>query len=775
MNQNNSEPRISFSTIVLSILALALTLIPVSIVLAEDNKEDLPIADLEFKKALVQDAFRIISETTDVNIVVTAGAGEKLVTVYLKNTTVKKAIDSICRTSGLWYRFNEKTGTFIVMTTDEYREDIIVFREDIIRVFTLRFQNVTAAARIVQDIYNNRIQYSQTIDIDPFQLNTGAGIGGAGAGGGQGGLGGGFGSQSGGFGNSGGRFGSNRGSSGINRSGTRGGSNRGSFLSGGFGGGSGTGISRDERELGTSVDLSPERLRALDLARKGGSRISEEEISALVSRDKAIIYLSTNHLHNQLLVRTTDKEAMEHIAKLIKDLDKPVPQVLLEMKILDVTIGDGFRSILDLSYSGAGTANGPPTTAPRNPLSPGTAGAAPKVSLGLGNFLLAPGNTGVFQVMSNQILTRLQLLETQNKINVLATPMLLASNNTPARLFIGEERVLVTGVNSDVLATQGGGGVVTITPETETRDIGNTLLIVPSVNSDRTVTLRIQQDSSTVSPNAARVPVSGASGVQEVSVDTVDTANIQATVIARDGLTAAVGGMIRTTSSDSEERVPILSSIPVLGQLFRRDVRDYRRSELVLLITPHVFKTPEEAQENTIERVDDLVQKPNALQKYLKSKKTIPDRPDLERPRWPAMEFFKGWGDLPETATDSTHEFIALTRFAVKAMDNPDLELPEGILPVDDLSIGESSGLFQDKSVSTKIVRAWKGFGYRIYAVRLKNMTREKYQIDQKQFSGDWRAVTLEYKVLAPKGEEGDTALSYLIASDTFEVARREN
>lgn len=50
MNQNNSEPRISFSTIVLSILALALTLIPVSIVLAEDNKEDLPIADLEFKR-----------------------------------------------------------------------------------------------------------------------------------------------------------------------------------------------------------------------------------------------------------------------------------------------------------------------------------------------------------------------------------------------------------------------------------------------------------------------------------------------------------------------------------------------------------------------------------------------------------------------------------------------------------------------------------------------------------------------------------------------------
>lgn len=791
MRHKLSRQRKFCSRLLSLLLSLILVVSPVSTSLAEIVNDDLSISDLEFKEATVQDAFRIISETTDVNIVVTSEAGKKIVSVYLKDTTVKKAIDSICRTTGLWYRFNEKTDTYIVMTTDEYRKDIIVFREDIIEVFTLRFQNVTAAARIIQDIYLNRIQYSQTIDIDPFQLRGGFGGSGGGLGGGQfggGQFGGGFGGGQlggGGFGGSqfgGGGFGGGRlsGGRGINRRATGSGSSRGrgSFRSGGVGGGfGGSGFSEGNLDLDESANLSPERLAALDRLRGGGGRISEEDVSGLVQRDKAIIYLSTNHLHNQLLVRTTDKEAMEHIRQLIQDLDKPVPQVLLEMKILDVTIGDSFRSVLDLSYSSETTSVGPPTIQPRNPLSPATPGNGPDVSLGLGNFLLAPGNTGVFQVMSNQILSRLQLLETEDKVNILATPMLLASNNTPARLFIGEERVLVTGVNSDVLATQGGGGVVTVTPETETRDIGNTLLIIPSVNSDRTVTLRIQQDSSSVSPNSGRVPVSGSSGVlSEVAVDTVDTANIQATVIASDGLTVAVGGMIRTTSSDSEERVPVLSSIPVLGQLFRRDIRDFRRSELVLLITPHVFKTPEEAQGNTEDRVDDLVQKPNALDQYLKSRQTIPDRPDQERPRWPAMQFLRDLDEEePVAKRDTTQDFISLTRFAVQAMENPGLKPPEGIQPVENFALGVTPGMFEAESVSTEIVKVWKGFGYRVLAVRLQNQGNEQWVLDQSQFTGEWSAVTLGSKVLAPRGQSGDSALSYLIISDSFEIARQEN
>ena len=278
MRHKLSRQRKFCSRLLSLLLSLILVVSPVSTSLAEIVNDDLSISDLEFKEATVQDAFRIISETTDVNIVVTSEAGKKIVSVYLKDTTVKKAIDSICRTTGLWYRFNEKTDTYIVMTTDEYRKDIIVFREDIIEVFTLRFQNVTAAARIIQDIYLNRIQYSQTIDIDPFQLRGGFGGSGGGLGGGQfggGQFGGGFGGGQlggGGFGGSqfgGGGFGGGRlsGGRGINRRATGSGSSRGrgSFRSGGVGGGfGGSGFSEGNLDLDESANLSPERLAALD-------------------------------------------------------------------------------------------------------------------------------------------------------------------------------------------------------------------------------------------------------------------------------------------------------------------------------------------------------------------------------------------------------------------------------------------------------------------------------------------------------------------------------
>ena len=234
--------------------------------------------------------------------------------------------------------------------------------------------------------------------------------------------------------------------------------------------------------------------------------------------------------------------------------------------------------------------------------------------------------------------------------------------------------------------------------------------------------------------------------------------------------------MIRTTSSDSEERVPVLSSIPVLGQLFRRDIRDFRRSELVLLITPHVFKTPEEAQGNTEDRVDDLVQKPNALDQYLKSRQTIPDRPDQERPRWPAMQFLRDLDEEePVAKRDTTQDFISLTRFAVQAMENPGLKPPEGIQPVENFALGVTPGMFEAESVSTEIVKVWKGFGYRVLAVRLQNQGNEQWVLDQSQFTGEWSAVTLGSKVLAPRGQSGDSALSYLIISDSFEIARQEN
>lgn len=778
--------------------------------------EQQEIKDLEFKEALVLNAFRVISETTDTNIIVTTKAGIQKVTVFLRDTDVSTAIDSICRATGLWYRLNEETGVYLIMTAEEYRNDIVVFREDYSEVFTLKFQNVTATGRIIQDLYEDRVEFSETIDEDPFELFDIESL-------------------------SDGSSSSNRSNSGLNRRENRRRDRNGSFNNNNSSRRGGRGLNNRTEDFFGKKDLSPNQLSNLDSLRDN-SQVSQQDLSGVVQQKQARIFLSANHLHNQILVRTSDRKALDDIGNLIRELDKPVPQVLLEMKILDVTIGDQFRSVMDLSHT-SGNALGPKSNQPRNPLLPsliqGAAGG-PKTSLGLGNFPLDGGSTALFQLMSNNILARLQLLENDNRVKVLATPMLLASNNTPARLFIGEERVLTTGFDSDVLATDGGGGVITLTTETTTRDIGNTLVIVPSVNSDRTVTLRIQQDTSNVIPGGTLIPVSGDGGTfEEVAIDTVNTANVQATVIAKNNLTVAIGGMIRTTSSDREERVPLLSAIPVLGHLFRSDIRDHARTELVLLITPHIFFTPEEAQQKTQEIIDGQVKKSKALSTYVHTGKTEADRPDLERPR------LGGWADTDEmkrhrnksqpidltvpnnklqsksdfqlgeriikkndvpigdhrtsdsfhakniypkdestkqkTApskkepNNSTYSFIELTRFAVSAVSNPGITPPEGIEPDLRLQYGKASKLFSNDSVYTEVVGSWKGHGYHVTAIMLRNRGLSDVAVDEGQFRGDWRAITMDTETLMAEGESGDSGLAYLISFGSFNEAIRGN
>jgi general secretion pathway protein D len=310
-------------------------------------------------------------------------------------------------------------------------------------------------------------------------------------------------------------------------------------------------------------------------------------------------------------VRTSDSDAMTKISQLIAELDRPTPQVLLEMKILELRVGDSFRSIFDIEYAGGTASSGPASEQPANPLLPSAASASRNV-LGVGNFELED-STLVYQFLNDNVRARLQLLATDNRINILSTPIVLASNNRPARMFVGEERVLTTGVNTDVVTPATGATTTVIEPQTETRDIGNTLIVVPKINADRTVTLFILQDSSTVLEDSASIPVATAEGgVEEYPIDTVETANLQATVVAKDGMTLAVGGLIRVELLDREEKVPVLGDIPVIRFFFRKKVKSRNKTEVILLITPRVLFTPAEADEVTRKRIKELSDHPYA-------------------------------------------------------------------------------------------------------------------------------------------------------------------
>ncbi|MCH2611097.1 MAG: hypothetical protein MK006_08565, partial [Pirellulales bacterium] len=118
------------------------------------------ISVLELKQSPVSDASRLIAEISNINVVATADAGEKEVSVYLRNIKTIDAIETICKVSGLWYREEAEVGLIRIMTTEEYSKDLVIYREDDTQVFTLLHPNVFSIAQHIQDLYGERVVLS---------------------------------------------------------------------------------------------------------------------------------------------------------------------------------------------------------------------------------------------------------------------------------------------------------------------------------------------------------------------------------------------------------------------------------------------------------------------------------------------------------------------------------------------------------------------------------------------------------------------------------------
>jgi type II secretory pathway component HofQ len=523
------------------------------------DSQNFKIQKLEFKKAKLIDVMRTISEISDINIVPTQEAGEKDVTIYLRNVTVHEAIDTISRSNGLWYRQDKISKAYRVMTTKEFQDDVVVFRDDVTQIFNLLHPNPIIVAQAIEDLYGNRVILSLGVQADDF--NTGsAGSGGTSARSGQSSL---------------------RRSTSSNRN------NR-----GGIGGGrAGVGGRTQASELAVTEELTSERIANLEqaiTATDGSTVVSSDNLKG-VSRTEQPIYVTVNREHNLIIVRTSDMAVLRDIERLIKEMDRPTTQVLLEMKILELNIGDSFNQLFNFEYlSGSG-----------------------KEFIGLGNNTI-PTQAGsfIYSFLDSQISARIELLQKNNQINTLSSPILLASNNRPARVFVGEERVLVTGVSVTDPIVSAVGTVITpgrVTYETEIRDIGNTLNIVPKINADGTVTLSIQQDVSSVLPGAITLPpVTVGNNVQNFNIDSVKVANIEGIVVAKDGLTVAIGGLISNSSSYNETKVPLLGDIPLLGELFKSKNQINSKSEMILLITPRIIKNPSDSEMVTADTMDEV-------------------------------------------------------------------------------------------------------------------------------------------------------------------------
>ena len=590
--------------IALVVLASLWGLIPAPVRAAEpayvpavSGSQSQALEQIEFRDLALTDALRLLAAQTNLNLLCSAEAGKTRVSLFLKNVPAKVAIEELCKAHNLWYRVDETSGVTRIMTLAEFQHNLTEFREEETHVFTLLYPNAGDVAAAIQALYGDRVRltdgqvesdetqrlidrfnrfevvdsYSQGLSLSTPGTTSGVTT-------------------------------NNYSTSSPNGVGLN--YNSGSSQ---YGGGSAynSAVLRppprpSNSPQGPTTGLTTDQAEAIGKILEQKATPAEQQAAiAEYLRRATDIYVTLVRRNNMVIVRTSDQGTMKEIQKLVEQLDMPTALVLLEIKVLSIQLSDDFQSFFEYQFSDpthSMTAGGFSNGDIQPPASDFLSGAARRAApLALGGSGLNSGDL-LFQYVSNSFRARLQLLTTKNRVTQLAAPMLLSVNNEVTRLFIGENRPIITGVslnnNINLSVNQSS-----LTPQIQFVPVGTTLLITPNINADRTVTLRLLQDNSTIEPNAATIPVPTASGgIVSYPVDVVSSQLLSGTLVAKDGLTMAVGGLITENITHNVASVPVLGDIPLLGYFFRRQDTGRSRQELIILIQPHVLNTPAESE-----------------------------------------------------------------------------------------------------------------------------------------------------------------------------------
>jgi len=286
---------------------------------------------------------------------------------------------------------------------------------------------------------------------------------------------------------------------------------------------------------------------------------------------------------NAVLVIAENKTKMDLVRRFIDELDQLQPMVLIEAIIMDIALDDNLSFGLSMSRD--------------------------KQGMGKDDFGSALGSMhggGVFTDKATSIATlgsglnywgfigtkwelALQAIKSDTRVNILSHPRIQTVHATEAQIFIGETHPYIASSTVDV---NGGSR-----SNYQQKEIGIDLRVLPFVNPDGLVVMDIQQSIGDIISNKQ---IDG----NDVPITTDRSTN--AKIYVRDGDSVVLGGFIKTKKTESKSGVPILKDIPILGALFRDNMDNNERQELVVLMRPTVMETPEAVGAGTQSMYNDM-------------------------------------------------------------------------------------------------------------------------------------------------------------------------
>lgn len=330
--------------------------------------------------------------------------------------------------------------------------------------------------------------------------------------------------------------------------------------------------------------------------------ISDLSTFTQTDREVTVIADATN---NSLIVGASQRYFAE-VLRLIDQLDIELAQVAIQVLIAKVDLNNsdefgvevGLQSPVLFERSLFNPAPETTATAPNigNPaynfnnvttlnqnnssnVNPGLVGLK-----GLSNYNMGTNTNGVggfvFSAASNSVNVLVRALRTQGRIEVLSRPQIVTRDNQQALISVGQQVPIITGTNINA------NGL--ITNNVEQQQVGIILKVLPQISPDGRVVMRVEPQISDISPSTVDLG-NGARGTiinQIIASTTID---------AQDGKTVVIGGLINKRDEKQQRGIPWLGDLPYVGALFRYRSQTKTKTELLIILTPHIIRNPMDA------------------------------------------------------------------------------------------------------------------------------------------------------------------------------------
>jgi len=286
---------------------------------------------------------------------------------------------------------------------------------------------------------------------------------------------------------------------------------------------------------------------------------------------KAVGSITPDERANKLIIRAYPERRKE-IEMILKKLDTPTKEVMINAKILQIVIKPEYDVGIDWQLD---FRDSPDSQIRKLSFKNFYLGTQNSAIAGSDNVFSNFGQVAIGDFSEDAFELTVRSLESVSDTKILSSPQILITNNEEAKIHVGDTVPYI------ISTTSGTGDNAITSEDVRFVDVGLKLNVTPTINDDGFVTMRLRPEISSVTATVS----SEGGGIPQINKTEVET-----TVMVKDGNTIIMGGLKKDDKVHTKKGFPVLMDLPWVGPMFGRNADSFSQTEIVIFITPHIIK-----------------------------------------------------------------------------------------------------------------------------------------------------------------------------------------